>query len=127
MAVGTSTFRTQGCRPRTGAAPARKKARRSGNTGEETIYASGGRVTISSVSMWEVYGELCGVLRFWLRGDDDASEFDVGSARGLGVVDGSEDSGFAELDEERLLLADVDGCRLDGLSGYRWAGVRRRW
>ena len=70
--------------------------------------------------MCEVYGELCGVLRFWFwRGD--ASLFDAASAAG------SEDTEFAELEGEMLLLADADGCRLDGLSGYRWVGVRRRW
>lgn len=70
--------------------------------------------------MWDVYGELCGVLRFWL-GRGDASMYDVTSAAGF------EDSEFAEFEGEMLLLADTDGCRLDGLDGYRWAGVRRRW
>lgn len=78
--------------------------------GNEMIYASGGRVRMRRVRMWEVYGELCGVLCFWL-GRGDASVFIVASAAG------SEDSEFAELEGEMLLLADADGCRLDGLSG----------
>jgi hypothetical protein len=61
--------------------------------------------------MWGVYGELCGVLRFWFeRGD--ALVFDVASAAG------SEDTEFAELEGERCcclpMQMDVGGRGSDG-------------